>query len=515
VIARLAGWLPGRSIVEAFRRDRALRWGFLLLSATALSPLFVTPILPHADLHGDVSSAAMLYFTAFKVGSAADYYRVIWQPFPYWVAYLLMGAAHLVGGAFFAAKVTVGALALALPLSVLRLLLALGRDPKLALWSFAISWHFGLHAGRHAFLLGMALGLCLLARVVEARDDREALRLWPWALLLSLCHALALGFTGVAAAALALASKRPRARLRRAGVALAGSALVVVPWLGSRFLAASAGPGVGFRFEFPSPRDRVSGLLRFTLDTLAGPDGEAIAALSFALLTLGSLALARLPEREGPDRHRWAGVALLAVALGLYGALPMSIYGPVDDWQVYLRFAPFVLASLLLIPRPSLAGTRATALLPGVLLAAASHLATCASYRSFGDRVRPFLAIVDEVPRGARVLPLEYTQDDRALPLASIAHIHSYITAEKLTFDPHFFDNPNTPIRPREGLTIPLISWLSPAGFTFARYAPHYTHILVQGLDQDPLASSPQTPEFRPRLLKEAGIWRLYAIERP
>jgi hypothetical protein len=119
--------------------------------------------------------------------------------------------------------------------------------------------------------------------------------------------------------------------------------------------------------------------------------------------------------------------------------------------------------------------------------------------------------MVDAVPAGARLLPLELVDQDAAVKPPPLAHLHSYISAKGL-YDPHMFDTAATPIRYREGLTIPRISWLGPRGFTLGRYAPHYDYILVQGLAADPLAAAPAEAGYHVRLVREAGIWRLYEI---
>ena len=136
-----------------------------------------------------------------------------------------------------------------------------------------------------------------------------------------------------------------------------------------------------------------------------------------------------------------------------------------------------------------------------------------ARVRRFGTRVRPFLQIVDAVPAGTRLLPLELVDQDPAVKSAPLAHLHSYISAKGL-YDPHMFDNPDTPIRYRDGLAIPRISWRGPRDFTLARYAPHYDYILVQGLVFDPLAGSATAGGYRVHLVREAGLWRLYAVDK-
>jgi hypothetical protein len=504
--------LPGTSLVDAFRRDRWLAVAFAVLSISALVPLFCTPLIPSPDLPGNVGSSALLWHTALRHGIAPDYYRVLWQPFPYWFGYLFLGGSTLLLGPFAAAKLLVGLLVLALPLGVMRLCLALGRDPRLALWAFLLSWEHNLHAGWHSYVLGMAVALVLIAKTLEMRDDRAAIRVIPWSLGLVLTHALPLGFAGLAIVA-AMALQPAIRSLRRVAIAFGPTALVVVPWLAVRIAAHEPARGA-LTVEYPEIAHKVRSLFSYSLDDVPGRFGGATSALAFTLLLLVPLVLARWPEPEGPDEQRWAAFATPLVALLLYVALPMTIYGPVDHWYTYPRFASYFLAGWLLVPRPDLAGRRGLVLVPGLVLAVACHLATALRFHDFGQRAAPFLEIYAAVPPNTRLLPLEYIREDPAARAESFAHVHSYLTGGKILYDPHLYDNPNTPIQYRRDVNSRRISWLGPRDFTLERYAPYYDYILVQGKDSDPFVLRPTAPGYQVRLVKEAGMWRLYAVDR-
>jgi hypothetical protein len=190
--------------------------------------------------------------------------------------------------------------------------------------------------------------------------------------------------------------------------------------------------------------------------------------------------------------------------------MPMTIHGPIEHWYTFPRYASYLLASLLLVPR--IRQLPFWALAPGVALAFASNVTTTVAFRSFGERTRPFLEIVDGVPSGTRLLPLEFVDGDPVTTMAALAHVHSYIAA-KGVYDPHLFDNPSTPVQSRSDLSIPGIGWFGPRGFSLARYAAHYDYILVQGLKDDPFIRESAVSGYRVRLEKEAGIWRLYRVE--
>jgi hypothetical protein len=189
------------------------------------------------------------------------------------------------------------------------------------------------------------------------------------------------------------------------------------------------------------------------------------------------------------------------------------VFGPVAHWYTHARYMTFGLLGLLFVPRPRLSGSSWPILLPGVALAIFLHGSVAQAYGAFGKRVQPFFEIVASVPPGARLLPLEFQDADPAVKDPPLAHLHSNITALKLGYDPHLYDYHSMPIGYRPGLSIPRISWFRPQGVDLKLYAPYYSHVLVQGLLQDPLLHGAAVPGFRTRLLKEAGIWRLYAIE--
>jgi hypothetical protein len=503
--------LPGRSVIRALRDDRALAIAFAMLACGALAPLFVTPILPFPDLPSNVACASLLARTALHQASVMPFYRVEWLPFPYWTSYLIVGSSSLLVGPFIASKLLVGIIVLLLPLSLMRLALALGRDARLGLWGFLLSWDHNLHAGWHAFGLGMAIGFVVLAKIVETADDpRAAVRVIPWSILLALTHAMAVLFVALAAPLLVATTRLTIRRARALAIGLSGAAIMGIPWLLGRH---PSGPAA-WHFDYPTASEKAGGLFGFSVDNLRGSFGEVTAALAFGLLLVAPLAFActRTTESQAPDdRQRWSGGTIALAALVLYAALPMAIYGPLNHWYTYPRYASYLLALLPFVP--PLRKLARGWIVPVIVVALAGNLATARAFAGFATRVRPFLEIADVVPPGARLLPLEFVHEDPAVKLFPLAHLHSYITAKGL-YDPHMFDNPDAPIRYRDGLGIPRISWLGPQGFTLARYAPFYDYILVQGLSSDPFQAISAEGGYRVRLVREAGIWRLYQVVR-
>jgi hypothetical protein len=508
--------LPGASIARAFRADRRLAIAFAVLACGALAPLFATPILPFPDLPSNVASASLLFRTALQQPTVTPFYRVAWLPFPYWTSYLIVGSSSLLFGPFIAAKLLVALIVLLLPLALLRLALALGRDPRLCLCGFLLSWDHNLYAGWHAYGLGMVIGVVVLAKIVDAADDpRAAARIIPWSAALALTHAMAVLFVAFAAPLLVAAQRPTIRRVKAIAIALSGAAIMIVPWLVTRTPSPSeGGPPMGWHFEYATASQKVAGLFAFSLDNLHGSLAEVAAALAFAFLLLAPAAFvcARKTELDTSDaQHRWAGAKIALAALILYAVLPMAIYGPLNHWYTYPRYASYLLALLPFVP--PLRKLAVAWMVPVLAIALALNIATVRAFAEFGARARPFLQIIDAVPAGARLLPLEYVDKDPAIKLSPLAHLHSYITTKGL-YDPHMLDNPDAPIRYREGKGIPRISWLGPREFSLAKYAPYYDYILVQGLASDPFTTEADAGGYRVRLVGEAGIWRLYAVTK-
>ncbi len=149
-----------------------------------------------------------------------------------------MAAASAVGGVLFAAKAFVAFLAVLLPLSVMRLLLALRRSPRLGLWAFALFWEHNLYSGWVTYLLGMALALIVLALLIDMETWRDALVAFAWTVVVALTHTQALALVALGGAGLSLLG-RPRGRsiaLPRAGHVGEGSSPCCPGW--KRHLAA-------------------------------------------------------------------------------------------------------------------------------------------------------------------------------------------------------------------------------------------------------------------------------------
>ena len=509
----LVSWLTSCRTVCLFREDRLLLATTLLLGCFALSPLLATPILPLVDMGSNVGAASLLNDAAFGDGTIAEHYRINFRLVPYWSVYLLMACLEALGGALFAAKAIVAGAVLLLPVAGMRLLVALGRSPRLGLWLFLLSWDTNLYWGWITFQYGMLMALFALAWIVELETLGDGLKALPLTIVIALTHVHAIALVLTAGGLLALL-KRPLGRgLAHTAVALLGCAVPVLPWLWARF----AQPGivkVPLSFEWHGLGHKLRHLFTYSLDNLPAQPGLSLAVAAFVVLTLGALALTRLGSREVPRAHRWAAAVILAGVAGLYLALPFALSGNVSHWWTYPRFATYVLVAWLLLPRPDLSGWRALALAPGVLLAPALHLAVYQQFAEYGRYVTPYLEIIARLPHGSRFNPVDL-DDYRAggFRQSVLGQLHGYAAAVSSSYDPHLWDEANNPLRFRRDRMLPSQDWYAPRSFDLEKHGSHYDHIIVHPLDQDVIAKSRRWRR-KVDLVEQAGPWRLYRVKK-
>jgi hypothetical protein len=510
--------LRQQRLVQCLRADRLLSGTFLVLGVVAVLPLFATPFLPLADLPANVAQGALLPDIIFKRGLAAYHYKVQWAPVPYWTTHVLIGVLSPILGVLNAAKVMVALVVLGLPLAIMRVLLALGRDPRLAVLAFLLSWDNNLYAGWTAFLLGMIAALWGIAWLLEARTLRDAVPIGVLSCLIGLTHIQGVAYFGLIISLLFLLRRPWKRAFFLHLIAGSGLAVSVLPWLFSRF--SQSGGHVAFTFGFHTPREKLNSLYLYTLDNLPKVDDAPITALAFCLVVFGIPLLAGLrqqpsapPTEEDLGAHSATSAVLVLAPLALYFALPMSIDGPVSHWYTYPRYATFALVALLFLPRARFTGWQALWLLPGVLTALIMFTRITAQFADYGTRARPFLEIIAQVRPNSAYLPLELDDSDPATRLETFNQIHSYIAGVKKGYDPHLFDNNSIPFLYRGNRRLPQTAWNRPQDFSLTEHGRYYDYVVVQGgLDRDPLRRLKPSGGMRARLVVEAGRFRLYEI---
>jgi hypothetical protein len=518
----LGAWLGRSVLVQTFQSDRALTIATALVGAVALLPLFVTPFLPLADLPDHTAQGALLPDILLNRGLAAHHYRIQWAPVPYWTTHVIVAALTPIVGALVAAKVMVGLAVLALPLAVMRTLVSLGRDARLGLWAFALSWDHNLYLGWTAFSLGMSLALWGVAWLLEAQTIRDAVRLGLLTGLLGLTHVQSVAYFGVVLVVMLLIRKPFKRALLIHGIACSGFVITILPWLQRRFSTSGHLAMPKFTFEFHTLREKLASLFKYSLDNQ--PD-STVSGVVFLVLLIGPMVLASLPsqtsierskssEGAGPAAHPVTAALVLLVPLGLFLLVPWSINGPIFHWYTYARYATLTLASLLFLPRMSFRGPSALWLVPGVAVALFMNARIARQFADYAQRARPFLEVIAHVKPNSSYLPLQLDDNDPAMYFPPFSQIHAYIAAVKKGYDPHLFDNDSIPFRYRPEHRLPQPVYNQPYAFSLKDHGRFYDYVLVQGLASDPIPRATPVPHVRARLVVEAGRFRLYAIEQ-
>ena len=509
-VSGVSGWLLRQRFVQMFVADRALAIATASCALLILTPLFVTTFLPLVDMGSNIGAAALLDDAAFGHGIVSERYRVNWLPVPYWTGYAFMALVDLVAGPYVASKAVVALGVVLVPLSIMRMLLALGRSPRLGLWAFLLAWDTNLYWGWVTFQIGMPAAIWLLACLIENDSWKGAARLIPWAAFVALTHLHAVALLGVVAVFQALVRPRPWRAFGQTALSLTG-ALVLVPWIVSQFVT-NAGKGSHLELYNPGLTERLTQFYRFTLDVLTAPTGERLTALVFMLFVVGPPAIAALPSITAPKRSGALGLVFVLSTVVLYLALPFSLSGTIEHWWTYPRFATYLLLGLLLLPTPDLGGRRALALAPGLALLAALTVARVQQFAAYDDRTRPYLRIINSMKANTSFLPLDFDASWEGTRELSLGQLHGYAAAARSAYDPHLFDNPSTPFVFRHEGEPPQVDWKRlRETFSFEKQGRYYDYIIVYPLTHDPLAG------YQGRgvvWMRDAGPWRLYRVEK-
>jgi hypothetical protein len=500
--------------VLMFRRDPLLAIATLVLAVSVTTPIWATPIMPLVDLGSNIGAASLLDDAAFGHGVVARHYKLNAPLVPYWTVYFVIVVFEHLFGALVAAKLIVGLAVIALPIAIMRLLVACGRSPRLGLWAFMLSWDNNLYWGWITFEFGMVLALFVVAKLIELRSARDALKILPLTFLTGLTHLHSVAWILTCGGLLVLLQRPLRVALLRYALALFGCIVPLVPWAWARLGHTTAGITSAFSFEMHSPQHRIAQLFAYTIDNLPEPGGLSTAC-AFGLLLFGPALLSVLEQRNVYDGQRWAPVMIFVASAGLYFGLPFAISGPIYHWYTYPRYGVYLLIALLALPRPSLRGLTALALVPGIAIALWVHHGIAAQFAEYGNYVRPYLQIIAAIPKNSRILPVDL--DDfrfRGTREAVLGQLHGYAAAETSSFDPHLFDEPNNPLLFREGMMLPHHDWLAQRSFTFEAGAECYDYLIVHPPELDKVKTNKHWSK-KVTLVREAGPWRLYKIKAP
>ena len=517
------------------------RWfwpAFVVGVVVNLLPLVVAPILPFCDLHGAAALLGALLRRGDPAARIDQYFTFNVHPSPnalYWAVGWLLAQVMSVEAA---TNVYIGLFCIvALPVSLLLAVRALGKDPTLSLLALPIVYHRCVWYGFMGSVPAVALLLLVLAFASRAFARPRAswcdAALAGTLLALATAHAflyvVALGITLLWAV---LARGLPSAWWRR-WLAPLPSLAYLGPWLYASFARRGADGGGGllpflahlWRKRQPF-RTYLVNVHEWFINGYAGPVDEAVAvvfALTLAVLLVRGLrpSGSTAPSRSAPPATEpplWrARIAVSAALLGGgYFLLPMSISVPFEWWAVNVRLlVPCVLVLVLLVPTRA-RGLPRVALLPVAAVAVFYGAYLTHDFHTWwmGGELQGFRESIAAIPPGQRVQalypPFENERHYSHFPMAYI--VDHYVIDRGGTASPIMSGHPKElwahwiPPGPGPG-------WGMARAFRWRAHARFWDYFLVKqpapgnGPTIAPFADAPPGEVTR---VFEQGLWSVW-----
>jgi hypothetical protein len=470
------------------------RWLELALSVLLLAMLVGARDLPLVDLPQHALQLAN--WRRIDAGAAPDLelsFRT-----PYLLAYPILRALCEVTSELMALKLVFwGALVLQ-AVTLRRLCVRLGHDPRLGLLGFPLAMGYSFCFGFVAFCAALPLVYWGFQLVVEHREQPTPVsgaKLAAALALLLVAHGVALGFFVLVCSPLLVAGGGTAWRRLWP---LSAPPLLAAVWLVPRHDSTRLGGDV---WE--------GSFTRFV--ELPGQLVGIGSADPFSTL-LGALLLGLVIAQLGPLRRPLLSVPLAVCLLG-YGAFPLLFRGA---GPLHPRFSSFLVPSLLLAFAPRTArSARAKALGEwGPLgIAVAVLLLFWSRLPAFSRETRGFHEVTAELPPGLSLRPLVFDRVSRAFPgIPAHLHVPTYYAVEKGGSAGYSFAmysisvvrlRPGAPIRMGGGA-----EW-APERFDVTREGADYDYFVVKSAADRSSRLFPG-PEPAAVLERRVGEWWLY-----
>ncbi len=463
---------------------------FAGLVLASVVPVWRVPYPPIQDLPQHLAAIRILVDHGDPALRFADYFELDLGRTQYLAFYLVAVLLSQVVSVATATKLLITASLVGAPYALRRLLVALGRDPRLALFALPLAWNAHLVLGFLNFVAAIPLALLGLALAVELRqaaNRRKAVALGALTLVCFYTHVVPFGFLGLGAA-LVLMGEGWRATVERwlplvpGGVAMlawtqlspAGQATVNASSLGE----AAAGPTPVF-----SPWGRAFGELPGWLTDVLHTERDEQLLFVTGLLGMGFLVAGRLPETSPGQLASRDRLALLAPLAALAYFVAPTSYDWI--WPINARFP--LLALLFLVPfLPAPRGLRAHALFGALAVVGALHVSEVVrAFDAFDDEVGELDEAMAQVPQGQRVAGLIFDRGSRVVRFSPFIHSVAHLQAVRggaVMFT--FADFPQSPIRYRDDARPPPVpprwEWM-PERVDPERDLDWYDWVLVRG----------------------------------
>ncbi|MEQ9639056.1 MAG: hypothetical protein RIM84_03460 [Alphaproteobacteria bacterium] len=507
----------------------------LLLFAIAVAPLW---LVEHPPLQDYFNLLARLRLLTDPDHPAFDsYYRIEWRFLPALGLELVAIPLTTLVAPAAAIKLTVTlcfAGLIATTMAVHRGLYG-GTTPVTAL-AFLLLWNEATHVGLIGYLVGCVLALALIAlwlRLAERPGPRLAICL-PLAVLLLLAHLYAFAFMGLALAAVEVTAAARHGNWGRRFLHLALLALVPAlcllllgPALDAYRAPETGGDTTGMFAELVE-QSRLyfhrKGLYLWYLiggDIVNGRPMELVARVTGAIVAMLAI-LTLIAARRLPAA---AALAVLALMLAVYLVLPPRLAGSfVADWRLLIPVGFFALAALPAAPeREMYRAVEVTVVVAVAVLLSWRAWDIQRTWQGAQHHIADFDAATAALPDGAKLYPYvmqvpwvgpQYRRDTRFLihiasravdrNAALVPTQFATPAAQALRFQPDY-DEVRLPWADKLEDRV-TVHWDDVLGF--------FDHVLVVKLSDLPDAPDVGLPGAGLKLVGEAGVFRLYEIER-
>lgn len=473
-------------------------WVFAALVTLSVVPLWLVEYPPLQDLPQHLAAIRVLHSYHDPRFGLQQFFEIDLFRTQYLTYYL---TAHLLAypfGVVLANKLLLTLSLCAIPYGMRRLLGALGRDQRLALFVLPLTYNAHVILGFFNFLAAIALTLYGLAMAIEQRrkPTRTGAILWSiLALVTFYTHVVPFGFLalGVLLVAIGRDLRSSVQRLLPLLPAIIGAALWLLtsPAGQATRTAASLSDGVtGPRPQFIPWRQAVQWAPTWLTDILQEPIGKQLLQ-AWALLVIAAIAFGIGRRRAHPDVAADGLQRSLGYRMALLSPLAALAYFVMPDsydwiWPIAPRF-PLLAAIFLVAALPSPKWKASFAMYAGVALVAALQFYHVGrAFVAFErEEVGDLAEALQVLPPAERVAGLIWQRGSRYVKFSPFIHSVAYYQAQKggaVMFT--FADFAHSPFRFRETNRPPRVyprwEW-TPERIDPVRDLGWYNYLLVRG----------------------------------
>ncbi len=404
---------------------------FALCTVATVLPIWAGPVLPFQDFAGNMTYAVILADSAVDGSLYQRVYETGGPLLPNGLAFFTWAWLGPLLGFVTAGKLILTAYAVALPLSVDRLLVAAGRERRFALLAFPAVYNLSAVMGFVSYVTALPLALFAVGQAMRF----HARPTWPRGALVAvlsmltfLGHAQGYLVLGVMALALVLTLPRTWRQFLLLCAPFAASLLLFVPWAFEQFVAPpdpSALGGADLRPYYHRPVELFALLAKYTFVLWGGvvDDWVFLGCVAVALVGFACRRVERLPAL---GRSRFAIEAVTLALVLTYLVVPEHTYVQAVIGSRLVVLAFLVGLGWLALPRAPAARlglmTAMAALSLTYGLSAASGVARYNRTES-GPEV---LSLVDSVPEGARLAVFLPYRSSEVTDVNAHEHVYGY-----------------------------------------------------------------------------------------